>query len=254
MIYGIYSSAGGMLVNQYRQEVLANNLANVSTAGFKPDVAVVRERQVESRESLVDPALSNALLDDMTGGSLVAPTFTSFEQGPVQPTGNPLDAAINGDGFFVVQDGTVQRYTRDGRFTINGDGQLVTVAGGKPVLDASGREIVIPRQASGRARIDSSGEVRVGDTVVGKLGVVGFDDPQLLRKVGANLLQATGGTKGRQVEANLAVASVEGSGVDPTQTMVSMIEVNRAYQLNATLVGLADSTLGRAVNDIARIQ
>lgn len=253
MVYGIYQSAAGMLVNQYRQEVLANNLANASTTGFKPDVAVVRERQVASREDLVDPARNHQVLDELTGGSLVAPTYTSFEQGPIQKTGGSLDVAIAGDGFFAVQDGRDIRYTRDGRFTINAGGELVTVAGNHAVLDEAGQPITIPREAAGRAQINAGGDVRVGEQSYGRIGVVQFDDTDQLRKTGGSLIRSFGAAPS-PVEPNLMVGSLEASAVEPTQAMVSMIEVSRAYQLNATLVGLADSTLGRAVNDIARIR
>ena len=80
MVYGIYQSAAGMIVNQYRQAVLANNLANLDTVGFKHDLTIVRERQVETAEDGLSGRLSDRMLDRMTGGSLVAPTVTSFEQ------------------------------------------------------------------------------------------------------------------------------------------------------------------------------
>lgn len=252
MVYGIYQSAAGMLVNQYRQEVLANNLANVSTVGFKPDLAVVRERMVASKEGFVGPLGSHEVYDRMTGGSLVAPTFTSFEQGPIVRTDNPLDVAIQADGFFAVQDGDTTRYTRDGRFTLNHEGMLITVAGGHPVLSETGTPIRLPANARGRAHIDANGEVRSGTQRFGKLGVFDFADERSLTKHGGNLLTAH--TKPTPIEPNLAVRSVEQSAVDPTATMVSLIEVSRAYQLNATMVGLADATLGRAVNDIARMR
>ncbi len=253
MVYGIYQSAAGMQVNQYRQELLANNLANVSTAGFKPDLAVVRERQVAAREDLVDPALNHPVLNRLTGGSLVAPTYTSFQAGPLEQTGNPLDAALAEDGFFVVRDGDRERYTRDGRFTLNAQGELVTVAGNHPVLNEQGQPLKVPPNAAGQARMGTNGELRAGGAGFGKIAVVDFADKQQLRKTGGNLFDATG-TQPKEVDPQLVVGSIENSAVDPTQAMVSMIEVSRAYQLNATLVGLADSTLGRAVNDIARLR
>lgn len=253
MVHGIYSSAAGLLANQYRQEVLANNLANVATAGFKQDLTVIRERQPASREELVDLDWSDPSLEGLTGGTLVAPTFTSFQPGPIETTGKPLDAAIAGEGFFHVRAGGTDRYTRDGRFALNSDGELVTITGQAQVLDEAGRPIVVPPGVRDTVRIDANGEVRAGDQTFGRVGVVQFDDLALLRKTGGNLLEAVG-VRARPIEADLRTGAIEGSNVDPTRTMVSMIEVTRAYQLNATLVGLADQTLGRAVNDIARIK
>jgi len=253
MVYGIYHSAAGLQVNQYRQEVLANNLANAATVGFKHDLTVVRERQVESREGPSDPSWSNRLLDEMSGGSLVAPTYTTFEQGENEITGNPLDVAIAGDGFFVVGDGNQERYTRDGRFVVNRKGELVTAAGNRPVQGEAGRPVVVPAGARGRVRIDANGQVRAGDTVCGRLRTVDFPDKSLLRKTGGNLFEALG-VEPINADVELRPRTIERSTVDPARTMVSMIEVARAYQFNATLLGLADSTLGRAVNDIARIR
>lgn len=253
MVYGIYSSAAGLLANQYRQEVLANNLANVSTAGFKQDLTVIRERQPASRERPADSAWSDSSLTGLTGHVLVAPTTTSFEPGAIEVTGNPLDAAIAGDGFFRVRAGGMDRYTRDGRFTLNSSGTLVTVNGQAEVLDEGGQPIKVPAGLTGRVRIEANGEVRAGDSSFGRVSVVEFDDRSLLRKTGGNLLESLG-AKATRVEPSLQPGALEASNVDPTRAMVSMIEVTRAYQMNATLLGLADQTLGRAVNDIARVK
>jgi len=255
MVYGIYQSAGGLLVNQYRMEVLANNLANVETPGFKQDLTVVRERRAESAVRMAGLEASDPGLKGMTGGSLVAPTVTSFAPGSVETTDRPLDVALRGEGFFTVEGpGGTERYTRDGRFTVNETGELVTVAGGRRVLDEAGAPIVIPRNAQERVRIDAGGQVMDGDQVLGQLGVVDFDDKSLLRKTGSNLIESLGAKKTVLTDAAVQPGAIEQSSVEPTHAMVSMIEVNRAYQMNATLIGLADSTLGRAVNDIARIR
>jgi flagellar basal-body rod protein FlgF len=253
MVYGIYSSATGMMTSQYRQDVLANNLANVATAGFKEDLAVIRERQPASREELTNPAWSDASLAGMTGGSLVAPTYTCFEPGAPEPTGNPLDAAITGEGFFHVRAGSTDRYTRDGRFTLDRDGKLVTVSGNAVVLDESNRPIKAPKTYKGRVRINGNGEVTAGNRKLGKISVVQFDDTSLLRKTGGNLIESLG-AKAVEMRPELQTGAVESSNVDPTRAMVSMIEATRAYQMNASMVGLADQTLGRAVNDIARLK
>ncbi len=253
MVYGIYQSAAGLQVNQYRQSVLANNLANVQTAGFKPDLTLVRERPVESREDGAAPSLSHPVLDELTGGSLVAPTVTSFEQGPIEPTGRPLDLAIDGDGFFAVSDAGQERYTRDGRLMFTPTGELVTAAGNHAVLGTGGEPLRVPANLAGRVRIDADGRLAVGGTVYGQIRTVSFEDTSLLRKTGGNLIQGFGQAP-ETAQVRLRVGAVEGSAVDPTQTLVSLMQVSRAYEMNATLVGLADTTLGRAVNDLGRIR
>lgn len=252
MVYGIYLSATGLQTNQYRQEILANNLANLDTVGFKQDLAVIRERAIESREDAVDPSLSQKLLDPMTGGSLVAPTFTTFEQGMIEKTGNPLDVALQGDGFFVIENQGQAQYTRDGRFTINAEGELVTVAGHR-VLDASGAAITLPSDDVGQVSIDGNGYIRAGQTIVAKLGTVTFEDNNRLRKVGGNVFQAIGMTP-QNADPQLEIGAVERSTVEPTRAMVAMMQVSRLYEMNAQMIGLADATLGRAVNDVARIR
>jgi len=252
MIYGIYQSAAGLQLNQYRQSVLANNLANASTGGFKHDLTLVRERQVASREDAVRPDWSNRVLDDLTGGSLVAPTWTSFQQGTIETTGRRLDVALDGEGFFTVQDGDAVRYTRDGRFSLNAQGELITAAGQK-ALDENGAVIVVPAAARSKVSITPDGDVRSPEAVFGRLAIVDFEDKSLLRKVGGNVFEALG-AEPNEARATLRSEAVEQSTVDPMKAMVSMIEVNRAYEMNATMIGLADSTLGRAVNDIARLR
>lgn len=251
MVYGIYQSAAGLQLNQYRQEVLANNLANLETAGFKHDMTAVRERPLATRESMGQPGFSDRSLNGLTGGSYVAPTYTSFAQGPLEHTGGRLDAGLFGQGFFTVQDGDAVRYTRDGRFVTNGDGELTTVSGHQ-VLGDGGQPIVVPDGDVGKVTITASGEVRAGANRLGRLAIVDFEDKQQLRKLGGNLFDA-GDAEPVEAHATLQPGFIEGSTVEPTQAMVSMIEVSRAYELNATLVGLADGTLGRAVNDIARL-
>ncbi|HUU84333.1 MAG TPA: flagellar hook-basal body protein [Phycisphaerae bacterium] len=258
MTYGLWLSAAGMQANEYRQDVLANNLANANTVGFKQDLAVIRERAVEGAGpeggSTVGDSLFGAM-DGLSGGSFVAPTYHSFAQGPVTQTHNPLDAAIDGDGFFAVRVGDDLRYTRDGRFTTNADNELVMVANGgrAKVLDDAGAPIVLLPATAGRPRIAADGTIRQGTTVVGKLGLAEFDDRDNLRKVGANLFQATGGRVGPAQRSSVLAGHVEQSTVNPIGGLASMIEVSRAYQLNANMISLQDSTIGQAVSRVGRI-
>jgi len=254
MLYGIYQSAGGLQVNQYRMEVLANNLANADTVGFKRDLTVVRERRPEWLETPSGLDASEPSLAQMTGGSLVAPTVTSFAQGPVEVTDRPLDVALVGEGFFRVRADGQERYTRDGRFSVNQAGELVTAAGLHPVLDESGAPIVVPADARGTVHIGADGQVIAGDKIVARLGVVRFEDPSLLRKTGGNLFESLGAAAEPVEHPALKAGAIEKSTVDPVRTMVSLIEVSRAYEFNATMISLADATLGRAVNDVGRIR
>ncbi|MCL2330566.1 MAG: flagellar basal-body rod protein FlgF, partial [Phycisphaerae bacterium] len=234
MVYGIYQSAAGLQMNQFRQEVLANNLANLDTTGFKQDLAVIRERPLAMREAGNQPRNSDPSLAGMTGGTFISPTYTSFAQGPMQPTGGRLDVALSGDGFFVVRDGNQVRYTRDGKFTIDDQGELATTTG-KKVLGPDGTVIPIPSNLVDKVTISASGEVKAGARSLGQIEVVEFADNHQLRKVGANLFEAIG-VEPTWSNTTVQQGYVEGSSVEPTQAMVSMIEVSRAYELNGTLL------------------
>jgi len=257
MTYGLWLSAAGMQANEYRQAVLANNLANSHTVGFKKDLALLTERPVESRTSADGARFAHPILDNLSGGTFVAPTVHSFAAGPLTPTGNPLDVAIDGDGFLAVQVGGETRYTRDGRLTVNANNELVLVAGGGRacVLDQDGAPIVLSASPeASRPSVAADGTIRQGNAVVGKLGVVEFEDRNNLRKIGANLFQATGSEQpSPALSGKVMSGMVEQSNADPVEGLASLIEAARAYQLNATMVSLQDGMVGQAVSRVGRI-
>jgi len=127
VIYGLYLSATGVLTNSYRQDVIANNLANAQTVGFKRSLALFQQRRTEAQSpdaaDLSDQ--TDPLLEHIGGGLLLAPTAIDHSQGTLEQTGQNLDLAIHGDGFFAVQDGKQTRLTRDGRFLVDSDGHLI---------------------------------------------------------------------------------------------------------------------------------
>src|SRR5690606_21363941 len=139
MDYGLYLSAAGVLTNMHRTDVHANNLANVATTGFKPDFAVIRQRLPERLEDNIADVPAHELLERLGGGVLVDPTRSDFTQGRLETSDQPLDLALQGDGFFVVDSGRGEdderlRLSRDGRFTIDARGTLVRSTDGLPVL------------------------------------------------------------------------------------------------------------------------
>src|SRR5438105_2371537 len=119
MIYGLYLSATGVLANSYRQDVIANNLANSETVGFKKDLALFQQRGTEAQERGT-PDESSRLLEGLGGGLLAAPTSMDLSQGDLEHTGNPLDVGLEGPGFFAVKESDgATRLTRDGRFMLD---------------------------------------------------------------------------------------------------------------------------------------
>jgi flagellar basal body rod protein FlgG len=165
-----------------------------------------------------------------------------------------LDAAVEGEGLFAVLDGDEVKYTRDGRFTVNGDNELVMAAGGgrARVLDEAGNPITLS-PAAGPARIEAGGAVKQGDAIIGRVGVFEFADRNTLRKVGANLFKATGGSGQLAEHSTVLAGTVERSTVNPVDGLTTLIEASRAFQLNANMISLQDSTIGQAISRVGRI-
>jgi flagellar basal body rod protein FlgG len=251
--YGLWLSAAGMQVNQHRQTILSNNMANANTTGFKHDLAVVTQRHMESASSPAALGFAHPVLDGLAGGVNVRPTYHNFAQGSVEHTGRSLDVAIDGEGFFSVSDGKVTRYTRDGGFAINSAGELVLSAGeGRwKVLDRNGARIVVDRTAE-RVQVSEDGTIRQGRTAVATLGLFTTDDKQSLRKQGENLFEA-GDSEMTPVSAGLVPESRETSNFGVLEGLVPMIEIARAYQLNATMLQLQDQLVGQAVSTVGRV-
>ncbi len=254
MTYGIWLSTAGMQVSDYRQSIMANNLANVDTVGFKEDLAVVQERALESLGGGGRGRFSHPVLDGMTGGSWVQPTVNTFEQGSLQQTENPFDLAIMGDGFLKVQDGDETRYTRDGRLTLNKEGELVMVAGGgrARVLDRDGRAIRFDSENTEKPTVSADGVIRQGEDEVAELGIVSFADTSRLTKVGASLYDSHGDA-GTRSDSRVSNGYVERSTANPITGLASMIEVSRAYEMNARMISMQDQTLGQAISRVGRV-
>jgi flagellar basal-body rod protein FlgG len=250
VIYGIYQSAAGMMVNEYRQSVLANNLANADTVGFKRDVATFAERVPASRAG-VRRGPSSRDLQALSGGLWLGTTHTDHSEGPVVQTDHPLDVALEGPGFLRVGGGDGALLTRDGRMMMDADGWLVSVTDGAPVLGRGGQQIRLnPR--GGEATIDTDGKVVQDGGIRGWLALVDVKDYAALEKVGASRFAAPEGSL-TSSPAYVHAGYVEGSGSRPIAELVDLMEASRAYQINAEMVSLQDQSLGRLINVIARI-
>ena len=217
-----------------QMDVVANNVANVNTSGYKAD------RQL-FQEFLNSGAHEDNFLGRDRRVSYVQDraTFHDFSQGPTEETKNPLDVAIDGGGFLVVQTAAGERYTRDGGLQINNQGQLVTAAG-DPVIGTSGPIVFQPTDHDISIAADGNITVLEGlnriDSVRGKLRVVNFADAQKLLKDGSNLYSA--GTAAAQPDtvSKIRQGFIEKSNVNSVTEMSRMIEVTRTYTQIATLL------------------
>lgn len=250
MIYGLWQSASGLRTQDYRQTIIANNMANLNTPGFKPDSVTFAERLSEAKSR--GGFNSDRILRGVTGGVVETEVYTNFASAPLDPTGNPLDVALVSDGFLTVQTPDGPRFTRDGRLAKGPNGMLVHAGTGFPVLSDQGREIVIDLASREKLEISSRGLIRQGLAEVGRIGVVDFADRHKLNKTGSNLYETSAEPLPRP-DAELRQGAVEQSAVDPVTTLVDMIAGSRAYELNANFITLQDQTLGRVINDVGRV-
>lgn len=251
MIYGLYVSAAGMMANDYRQDVVANNLANTQTAGFKPDVSIFQQRLTERMEDGPRFPMPEPAFEQLSGGLQVYPTQTQFVQGALEATGRQLDLALVGDGFLKVNQDDQIGYTRDGRLELGRNGLLQTL-GGAPVLDENDQPILLDRHNA--VVITRDGGIYQQDERVATLGLVDLPEKTGARKLGGNLFEYRG-TLPPSPAANTVIEPgfIERSGADPVEQMTMLIQATRAYQANATLISYQDQTLGRAVNDVGRL-
>jgi flagellar basal body rod protein FlgG len=255
MNYGMYLAATGVLTSMYRQDVLANNLANVNTVAFKPDVVYTRLRLPERLESGgTDP---QQLLERLGGGHLLSPTRLNLTQGSLTDTGNDLDLAIDGEGFFVVRStgtGNEQlRLTRDGRFTLNPAGELVMAGTGMKLLDIENQPIRLDRTATVHVR--SNGDLVQNGKVRATLRIATATDQSQLSKLGNNLLtvNSTDPQALRPADGRLLQRRLEASAVDPVMMLNAMISASKAASANLKMMQYHDHIIGQAVNTLGRV-
>lgn len=228
-----------MRATQTEMDIISNNLANLSTTGFKRDGVAFSDAM--EREVFANGGLGSKL-GTLGSGPTQAKQYTVFEMGPITGTGNALDVAINTPaGAFAVQDkdGT-QKYTRNGSFTINENRTLIT-KNGLPVLDDSGREITLP---NGIVSISEDGTISANDSVVAKLGIYNG----AFRKTGNNLFVS--GNAQLVDKPDLRTSALEGSNVNSIEVMVKLISLNRNFELSQKSIQQQDSLTQRLIQSL----
>jgi flagellar basal body rod protein FlgG len=265
MIYGLYLSAAGVLTSSYRQDVIANNLANSETVGFKKDLPLFQQRLTEAQQrrlprgggfpgSAPTPMGStNPLLEPLGGGTFPHPTVIDTAQGELQPTGSPLDVAIEGKGYFAVDDGGQTRLTRNGQFAVDREGRLIlSNENGQPLLDTRRQPIRLDPTAGG-ATIGSDGTVTQNGQPVAQLGVFDVADPSRLVKQGATLLRPGEQELTAAPGVTLHSESVERANVDPATELAALMDTQRQLEANANMIRYQDQTLSKLVNEVGKI-
>jgi flagellar basal-body rod protein FlgF len=250
MPYGMYISAEGASAQAQRLEVIANNLANADTAGFKQDVPTFQARFSEAiQRGQAQPG--DHSINDIGGGVKMINVETDHSMGELKRTGNDLDLAINGKGFFHVRgDDSEQYLTRAGDFALDTQGRLVTQNGHRPVLDQQGGEIQlspnVPFSISQDGFISQAGNIKA-------LGMSQPESLNQLMKIGNNMFKPTGPVKPLELtERNIRQGYLEMSGSNPVRQMMAMIETTRAFEANTRMVQNQDSMLGSLISRVLR--
>jgi len=252
MNLSLYSAATGMEAQQLNLNTIANNLANVNTPGFKRSKIEFQDLLYQKPRSVGTESGGGNIVPtgiEVGNGARVAATAKVFTQGQLTSTGEQLDIAIQGDGFFEVQrvDGTIA-YTRDGSFKLNANGQVVT-ADGLPVL--SGFQ-PIPAGTTA-VSVSESGEVTLSSssgTQSFRLQLARFSNPAGLRSLGGNLYEETGasgtpetGNPGELGFGTVMQGYIESSNVNIVEEMVNLIVAQRAYEINSKSIQTSDEML-----------
>ena len=221
---GLYIAASGMLAEMVRQGQIANDLANASTPGYKPD----RATQRSFAELLLSNQQSGQPIGGLGLGVEIDSIVTDLSPGPIRDTGEPLDLAIEGEGFFAVNTPQGVRYTRNGQFAAAADGTLTT-AQGFQVLGQNGQPV----------RLAADGTV--DPAAVGVFAV------PAAQKQGDSLF--TGAAAGRAA-GRVRAGALEGSGADPSRSMVDLIASFRTFEAGQRVIRTIDDTLERAANRV----
>jgi flagellar basal-body rod protein FlgG len=244
-----------MMAQMVRQDVLANNLANVNTAGYKKDTATSRAfpemllqrlGEVEEDHGVKKPA-PPVVIGSMGTGVTISQIATDFASGPLKSTENPYDLALRSDGYFTIETPEGLRYTRDGSFQVNSDGRLVTT-NGYPVMGTNGYI-----DLNGDITVDEKGNVTSNGENVGTLNIVTFTDPKQLMKMGDNLYQPRDQEAQTTDDPQVLQGYLESSNVNAVREMVDLITVVRTYEVLQKTVQSEDETLDKAVNQVGSI-
>jgi len=256
MVKGLYTAYTGMINEQHRMDVLTNNLANASTVGFKK-VGATSQAFDEVLAYKIKDTTEAAPVKPLGGISLgvkIGENYTDYSQGSVRETGNTYDIALSGTGFFTIEftnkaGQTSTKYTRDGGFTLNKEGFLVT-KDGDFVLGRNGRIRLDPLQTSS---IDKLGNIYQNDRLVATLDITDFEDYNYLEHYGENYYQTVDGATEKNGDYQTLSGYLEMSNMQVVSEMVEMISVSRAYETNQKIVQTYDSTLDIAANQLGKI-
>ncbi len=259
---GIYIAASGAFKQEHKLDVISNNLANLGTTGFKRDGLAFKElippfTETAQLSANLNPQPGAFQPDPKVSYVGVTELYTDVTNGTLRQTGNALDLALDGKGFFVVDSKEGQRFTRNGNFQLSGDGTLITHEGFK-VLGQDGKPIKVDSQ-EGIISINQKGGISVSNgkqsTPVGDLQLVSFDDPKKLAKEGNGVFKIADPSvkKSPTQEVSVQQGFLETSNVNSIEEMTDMIATMRAFEAYQKIIQSIDEADEQAVNAIGRL-
>jgi len=262
VLRGLYSAVTGMNVQQAKIENITNNMANVSTPGYKKEELLIQsfperlliEQGGQGRKDGLPLQTPTATIGSLGSGSLIAGILTDYTNGTFQETGNSTDMAIKGPGYFVVSAPTQGEpdktcYTRSGLFKVDQEGYL-TLAGRYRLLGEAGELKV----GSDKFNVSPDGTVNVEGQIVDKLRLVEFDDLNNLSKEGEGLYTGVEGSERQAAATTVFQGKLEMSNVNAIDEMAQLISVMRAYEANQKIIQSYDEILSKAVNQVGSIK
>ncbi len=233
----MYKALSGAVVEMRRLETASQDLANINTAGYKGQ-----------RLAFSEVLAKRVAPEDRPGGFVaVAGQRTNLHQGAIEGSGNPFHLALEGDGYFAIQTSRGERYTRNGGFTLRGDGTVIT-PGGDPLLGEGG-----PIQLDGASMVVAAdGTVSLDNNEIGKLRIVRFKDAGKAEKEGANLFRSDGANVTAESDARVVQGHLEQSNVGAVDSMVALISINRQFESYQRAMKLLDSVTEKILSDSSR--
>ena len=264
MLKGLYTASTGMVNEQRRVDVMSNNLANSATTGFKKEGTTSRAFKDVLAYKIKDTSEPYYARYEgkMNMGVKIGETYTDYSQGSFHETGNTFDLALSGNGFFAVEftskdykdkaSETSVKYTRDGSFTLNKEGELVNKEGDY-LLDKGGNHIKLDPFT--KYSIDRMGVIRNQATgaQAAQIQVTDFEDYNYLEKYGETMYQPVEGATQQDATAQVYSGYLESSNVQVVQEMVDLIAFTRAYESNQKIIQAYDQSLDKAVNDLGKV-
>jgi flagellar basal-body rod protein FlgF len=226
-----------------QMDVVANNIANMNTSGFKGERMMFVEHLMKSKGG-------EKILGDKISYVRDISTMRDLSEGPLEQTGNPLDLAITGDGYFTIQTETGNRYTRNGRFQLDEGGQLVNQSG-QPVLSDGGQPFFFT-PGEGKISIGGDGTVSTANGDLGRIGIVSFDNQHQLRP-GAGGLFATEAEAKPVEKPSLVQGMLEGSNIQPVVEMSRLIAVQRTYEGVRSFIDREDERMRKMIKDLSEV-